>query len=312
MFSITMGAIYKRIAGIDVHRMKHAVTVLIESDDGTVTQRSREFGGFKRDLKQLVAWLPAFKIELAILESTGIYWKSVFAHLEAVGIPAWVVDAHYVKRVPGRKTDIADSEWLAQLGCFGLVRGSFIPSNDAWPVLATPVNGTVAVPAYALFHAKDLRELRLVSRYRKKLAGVLAGEKNRLHKLLNDVGIKLGGVVSDINGGWARRIIEGLIAGRSPAELATLGLGSLEGKREVLAASLKGDLSPRHRLLQTIPGIGCDCRPHDPDRDRGRSVPLTKRPTLSPPRPPCILATTNRPANARAARPAKAIPLSGT
>lgn len=219
-----MEAIHKRIAGIDVHRMKHVITVLIENDDGTVTKHTREFGGFKRDLKELVAWLLAFKVELAILESTGIYWKSVFAHLEAAGIPAWVVNAHHVKHVPGRKTDIADSEWLAQLGRFGLVRGSFIPP-------------------------KDLRELRLVSRYRKKLAGVLAGEKNRMHKLLDDAGIKLGGVVSDINGVSAKRMIEGLMAGRSPAELATLGLGSLKGKREVLAASLDGDLSLRHRLL---------------------------------------------------------------
>lgn len=219
-----MEAIHKRIAGIDVHRMKHVITVLIENDEGTVTKHTREFGAFKRDLKELLAWLLAFNVELAILESTGIYWKSIFAHLEAAGIPAWVVNAHHVKHVPGRKTDIADSQWLAQLGRFGLVRGSFIPP-------------------------KDLRELRLVSRYRKKLAGVLAGEKNRMHKLLDDAGIKLGGVVSDINGVSAKRMIEGLIDGQSPEQLASLGLGSLKGKREVLAACLDGDLSPRHRLL---------------------------------------------------------------
>ncbi|WP_367025435.1 IS110 family transposase [Methylococcus sp. ANG] len=219
-----MEALHKRVAGIDVHRMKHVVTVLTENEDGTITKHTREFGGFKRDMKELVAWLLAFKVELAILESTGIYWKSVFAHLEAGGIAAWVVNAHHVKHVPGRKTDIADAEWLAQLGRFGLVRGSFIPP-------------------------KDLRELRLVSRYRKKLAGVLAGEKNRMHKLLDDAGIRLGGVVSDINGVSAQRMIEGLIAGQSPEELATLGLGSLKGKREILEASLDGDLSARHRLL---------------------------------------------------------------
>lgn len=219
-----MESIHKRIAGLDVHRMKHVITVLIENDDGTVAKHTREFGGFKRDLRELVAWLLAIKVELVILESTGIYWKSVFAHLEAAGIPAWVVNAHHVKHVPGRKTDIADSEWLAQLGRFGLVRGSFIPP-------------------------KDLRELRLVSRYRKKLSGVLAGEKNRMHKLLDDAGIRLGGVVSDINGVSARRMIEGLIAGQSPEALATLGLGRLKDKREALAASLDGDLSLRHRLL---------------------------------------------------------------
>ncbi len=190
----------------------------------TVTKHTREFGGFKRDLKTLVAWLLELRVELVLLESTGIYWKSVFAHLEAAGIPAWVVNAHHVKHVPGRKTDVADSEWLAQLGRFGLVRGSFIPP-------------------------KDLRELRLVSRYRKKLSGILAGEKNRMHKLLDDAGIKLGGVVSDINGVSAKRMIEGLIAGHSPDQLAVLGIGRLKGKREALAASLDGDLSPRHRLV---------------------------------------------------------------
>ena len=81
-------AIHKRVAGIDVHRMKHVLTVLIEDDDGTVTRHSHEFGGFKRDMRGLVAWLLSFKIELVILGSTGIYWKNVLAHLEAAGILA--------------------------------------------------------------------------------------------------------------------------------------------------------------------------------------------------------------------------------
>ena len=126
--------------------------------------------------------------------------------------------------MPGRKTDVADSEWLAQLGRFGLVRGSFIPP-------------------------KDLRELRLVSRYRKKVADQLAAEKNRRPLLLDDAGIKLGGVVADINGVSAKRMIEGLIAGQAPDELATLGLGPLKDKREVLEAALEGELSARHRLV---------------------------------------------------------------
>jgi transposase len=219
-----MEPIHRRVAGLDVHRMKHIITVLIEGEDGRITKHTREFGGFKRDMKALIAWLTECQVELVILESTGIYWKSVFAHLEAAGIPAWVVNAHHVKHVPGRKTDVADSEWLAQLGRFGLVRGSFIPP-------------------------KDLRELRLVSRYRKKVSDMLAAEKNRLHKLLDDVGIKLGGVVADINGVSAKRMIEGLIAGQAPDELATLGLGPLKDKREVLEAALEGELSARHRLV---------------------------------------------------------------
>jgi transposase len=219
-----MEPMHKRVAGLDVHRMKHVVTVLIEEKDGTLTKVTRQFGGFKRDLRELIGWLGEHRVERVVMESTGIYWKSVYASLSAAGIPALVVNARHVKNVPGRKTDVADSEWLAQLARFGLMRGSFIPP-------------------------KDLRELRLVSRYRRKLSGMLAGEKNRLHKLLDDAGIKLGGVVADIDGVSARRMVEGLIAGKSPGELATLGLGPLKDKREALEASMEGELSPRHRLI---------------------------------------------------------------
>lgn len=219
-----MEPMHKRVAGLDVHRMKHVVTVLIEEKDGTLTKVTRQFGGFKGELRELIGWLGEHRVELVVMESTGIYWKSVYASLSAAGIPALVVNARHVKNVPGRKTDVADSEWLAQLARFGLMRGSFIPP-------------------------KDLRELRLVSRYRRKLSGMLAGEKNRLHKLLDDAGIKLGGVVADIDGVSARRMVEGLIAGKSPGELATLGLGPLKDKREALEASMEGELSPRHRLI---------------------------------------------------------------
>lgn len=188
--------LHKRVAGIDVHRMKHVVTVLIEDEAGNLTRQAREFGGFKRDLKALAAWLRELAVELVILESTGIYWKSVHARLEEVGLRIWLVNAHHVKHVPGHKTDIADSEWLAQLGRYGLVRASFIPP-------------------------KDLRELRLVSRYRRKLENNRAAETNRLHKLLDDAGIKLGGLVSDINGQAASAMVDGLIDGLAPSELIT-------------------------------------------------------------------------------------------
>ncbi|MDQ1316341.1 MAG: transposase [Pseudomonadota bacterium] len=218
-----MEILHKRVAGIDVHRMKHVVTLLVEGTDGQVTKQTREFGGFKRDLKALAEWLREANIELVILESTGIYWKSVYAHLENAGLLAWVVNAHHVKHVPGRKTDVADSEWLAQLGRYGLVRGSLIPP-------------------------RDLRELRLVSRYRKKVADQLAAEKNRMHKLLDDAGIKLGGLVADINGKAAKAIVDGLIDGQPPERLILLA-GRLKAPRDALLASLDGDLSARHILL---------------------------------------------------------------
>lgn len=215
--------LHKRVAGIDVHRMKHVVSVLIEDEAGNLTRETREFGGFKRDIKALAAWLRESRVELVILESTGIYWKSVYARLEEAGLRIWVVNAHHVKNVPGRKTDILDSEWLAQLGRYGLVRPSFIPP-------------------------KDLRELRLVSRYRRKLQANLAAETNRLHKLLDDAGIKLGGLVADINGQAARAMVDGLIDGLAPSELIKLS-GRLKAPKETLLASLDGDLSARHRLV---------------------------------------------------------------
>lgn len=218
-----METLHKRVAGIDVHRMKHVVTVLLEDAAGQATKQQREFGGFKRDLKALALWLSSLGIELVILESTGIYWKSVYAHLENAGLTAWVVNAHHVKHVPGRKTDVADSEWLAQLGRYGLVRGSFIPP-------------------------RDLRELRLVTRYRRKLSGMLASQKNRLHKLLDDAGIKLGGLVADINGKAASAMVDGLIAGQPTQELLKLS-GRLRANKEDLLASLDGDLSSRHVML---------------------------------------------------------------
>lgn len=217
-------ALHRRVAGIDVHRMLHVVTVVIEQPDGAIEQSSREFGGFRRDCRALAAWLAELRVELVVMESTGIYWKSVHAHLENAGIAAWVVNAHFIKHVPGRKTDMSDSQWLAVLARFGLVRASFIP-------------------------AKDLRELRLVSRYRRKLTQMHSAELNRLHKVLDDGSIKLGGVVSDINGVSATAMVKGLIEGQPIASLLGLARGALKLKRDDLQAALDGDLSARHLFV---------------------------------------------------------------
>ncbi|MGC4077198.1 MAG: IS110 family transposase [Rubrivivax sp.] len=219
-----LSPLHRRVAGIDVHRMLHVVTVLIEQPDGSVAKLSREFGGFKRDCRALALWLAELQVQLVVMESTGIYWKSVFSHLENVGITAWVVNAHFIKHVPGRKTDMLDSEWLAVLARFGLVRGSFIPP-------------------------RDLRELRLVSRYRRKLSASCSSQTNRLHKMLDDGGIKLGAVVADIGGVSARAMVRGLIEGQSTAMLLAHARGALKRKSDDLAASLDGDLSERHLFV---------------------------------------------------------------
>jgi transposase len=224
MEDLGLQPLHRRVAGIDVHRMVHVVTVLLEQPDGSIQRQTRQFGGFRRDCRELAAWLVELRIELVVMESTGIYWKSVFAHLEKAGILAWVVNAHRIKHVPSRKTDVADSEWLAVLARFGMVKPSFIPPQD-------------------------LRELRLVSRYRRKLNAMRASELNRLHKVLDDGGIKLGGVVSDINGVSARAMVGALIEGQPIEQMLDLARGKLQQKRNALAASLDGDLSARHLFV---------------------------------------------------------------
>jgi len=220
--------IVKRCAGLDVHKMAVTATILLEQEDGNLKEETREFGTFRKHKRQLCRWLKRYEIELVIMESTGIYWKSIYASLEDAEIKAYVVNARYVKQVPGRKTDVLDSQWLASLGRFGLLKPSFIPP-------------------------KDLRELRLITRQQMKLQSMLAAEKNRLHKALDDAGIRLGGVVSDINGVSAREIISGLIEGKPLRDLMQCVRGRLKAKIPELRDSLDETLGERHCfLLQSI------------------------------------------------------------
>ncbi len=216
-------------AGLAVHRSLVVVTLLKTTEDGREEKTVREFSAFRHSLKEMARWLKEAEVELAVMESTGVYWKAVFEALEDEQIEAMVVNARHVKDVPGRKTDILDSEWLADLARCGLLRPSFVPP-------------------------RDIRELRLLTRYRKKLCGIHSGEKNRLHKVLDDSGIRLGAVVSDIDGVSAREMVRALLSGKSsPKEIAGLARGRLKRKMEDLALSLDGRISDRHRfVLETI------------------------------------------------------------
>jgi transposase len=221
-------AIVKRVAGLDVHKMVIVATVLLEPANGQVAQETRSFSSFRQDREALCHWLQESAVELVVMESTGNYWKSIDAALESAQLKTYVVNARLVKQVPGRKTDVTDSQWLASLARCGLLNPSFI----------APV---------------DLQQLRLLGRYRMKLKGVAAGEKNRLHKVLDDAGIRLGGVVSDIHGTSAQAMIAGLVAGQPVAALLQQARGRLKAKREQLAQALDEPLSERHRwLLQEI------------------------------------------------------------
>jgi transposase len=217
-------AFYKRVLGLDVHQAQITACAIIEDENGEKELIQRQFGTFKRDRKALAEWAASLKVELVVMESTGIYWKSPYAALEAAGLKTLVVNAKHVKNLPGRKTDVGDAQWLATLARAGLLRGSFIP------------------PA-------RLRELRLVARQRQKLVGQLAAEKNRLHKVLTDSGIRLGVVVSDVHGVAARKMVKALIAGASVQEILALASTRFKASREELFEALQGDLTPHHRFV---------------------------------------------------------------
>ena len=113
---------HRRVIALDVHQAKITACAIVEHDDARVEVIQREFGAFKRDRRELAQWALQIVPEVVVMESTGVYWKSPFAALEAVGIAAWVVNARHVKAVPGRKTDLCDAQWLATLARAGLLR----------------------------------------------------------------------------------------------------------------------------------------------------------------------------------------------
>lgn len=215
---------HKRVIALDVHQAKITACAVVEHEDGRVEVTKRDFGAFKRDRRALAQWSLEIGPEVVVMESTGVYWKSPFAALEAVGIIAWVVNARHVKAVPGRKTDMADAQWLATLARSGLLRASFIP----------PV---------------DFRQLRLVARQRQKLVGMCSAEKNRLHKVLVDAGIRINVVVSDIHGASARAMVKALIKGQPMHEVLDQK-GRLRASRDDLFEALSTEqFSARHRFV---------------------------------------------------------------
>ena len=217
-------ALHKRVIGLDVHQAQITACALIEEADGTVRIEQRQYGAFKRDRRALAEWAAALCPDEVVMESTGIFWKSPYVALEAVGIRAKVVNARHIKNVPGRKTDVSDAQWLATLSRAGLLRASFIP------------------PA-------RMRELRLIARQRQKLVGQLAAEKNRLHKVLTEGGIRLGVVVSDVHGKSARAMVKALIANKPSHEVLNCASQRLRASREQLFDALQGELTDSHRFV---------------------------------------------------------------
>ena len=215
--------IFRCAVGIDVHLALLCVCIIVAEPGLEPAVHRREFGGFKRDRRAMAEWIASFKPDTVVMESTGIYWKSPYAALEKVGIQAKVVNAQHVKKVPGRKTDTSDAEWLAMLARAGLLRGSFIPPEQ-------------------------LRTLRQVSRHHHKITAMRAMEKNRLVKVLSDAGIRITAVVSDAHGVAASAMIDCLLEGGTP-EQALAYAGRLRAPAEVLLPALQGELSADHILV---------------------------------------------------------------
>ncbi len=187
-------------------------------------QHVRTFGTTAAELLALRDWLEAHGVTYVAMESTGVYWKPVFYVLEEA-VTCLVVNAAHMKQVPGRKTDVQDCVWIAQLLEHGLLRGSFVP------------------PA-------PIRELRDLTRYRKVLIQDRTREANRLHKMLEDAGIKLAAVATDILGVSGRAMLEALVRGTTdPDVLAELARGKLRAKRPALRQALAGRFRPHHAFL---------------------------------------------------------------
>jgi transposase len=217
--------IVERCAGLDVAKDEVVACVRSPSASGRRRQEIRTFATFSGELARLADWLAAQGVTQVVMEATGQYWKPVWYVLEERGFQLLLVNARHVKILPGRKTDVADAAWLAELLEHGLLRGSFVPP-----------------PA--------IRELRDLTRYRKKLIQAHTAECQRVQKTLEDAGIKLDSVASDVLGVSGRAMLEALVGGeRDPVVLAELARGVLRKKRPLLRQALKGRFSDHHALL---------------------------------------------------------------
>ena len=217
-----MEVLYERCCGIDVH--KRIVVACLKCGK---QQEIREFGTTTDELRTLTKWLQDNGCQMIAMESTGSYWKPLYNIFELSALDAMVVNAHDMKNVPGRKTDVKDAEWIADLLQHGLLRASYIPTREQ-------------------------RELRELSRYRKSLIEERSRELNRLQKMLEGGNIKLTSVVSDINGRSARNLLTRMLRHDMPLtkeEISSMIHGRLRRKVEAIMKALDGFLTPLQKQL---------------------------------------------------------------
>lgn len=219
-----MDVVFHACCGIDVHQKSLVACVRVIGSAGQVRKDWRTFATTTGALTALAAWLGTHGVTHVALESTGVFWKPVWHALEGQ-VTLVLVNPRDVAKVPGRKTDVSDAEWIAQLLQCGLLRGSFVPPQP-------------------------IRELRALTRSRTTLEQQRTDVVNRLHKVLEDASVKLGTVVTDITGVSGRAILQALIAGQTdPAQLAELARGRLRNKRASLRHAVTGHVTDHHRFL---------------------------------------------------------------
>jgi transposase len=219
-----MDVLHACCAGLDVHKKTVVACVRRVDPAGKVSKSIKTFATMTADLLDLSDWLAAQGVEVVAMESTGSYWKPVFNLLES-RFDVVLVNAHHIKQVPGRKTDVRDSEWIAQLLQHGLLRPSFIPPRPT-------------------------RELRDLTRQRTQLIHERTSVINRVQKVLEDANIKLGSVASNALGVSGRLMIEAIIRGEyDPVKLAELARSRLRKKIPQLQRALRGGVTDHHRFL---------------------------------------------------------------
>ncbi|OLE64876.1 MAG: IS110 family transposase [Cyanobacteria bacterium 13_1_40CM_2_61_4] len=221
---MALTVLYARCAGLDVHKLTVVACILLTAPSGQVSQEVRTFTTTTAGLQALSDWLASYGVTHVAMESTGIYWRPVFNLLES-RFEVILVNAQHMKAIPGHKTDIKDSEWIAQLLSHGLLKASFIPP-------------------------KPIRDLRDLLRSRKTLVQERAQAINRVQKVLETANIKLSSVATDVLGKSGRDMLEALLAGVGDADsLAQLARGRLRAKLPALREALDGRVEATHRVL---------------------------------------------------------------
>lgn len=220
---VEMEVLVDRVAGLDVHKKTVTACVRVPGEGGERVEHKQTFPTFRADLESLRDWLAGHQVSVVVMEATGVFWKPVWMVLEdPAGFELKLVNARHVKQVPGRKTDVGDAAWLARLAEVGLLRGSFVPP-------------------------REIRELRDLTRYKKRLIQDRTREGQRVEKVLEDTGIKMQAVASKTLGMSGRAMLDALIAGeRDPEVLAELAKGRLRERIDDLVRALHGEIGAHH------------------------------------------------------------------